>query len=730
MTKRLKGLGGGLRKPFIFPIFLKIVTLSLFFSLLSLFLYIATLYFPRGYLLEEMVYILIIIFGISLFAAGSIVEPLKRLKMGFSKLSQGESAYIEVRSGDELEELVDSFNKMVYELEIQRETIKKSEEKYRALLEDINDWVFEIDEDLKITYSSSRCREMIGKESDEILGRSILDFMELDMPAEGLKSEEQIRFDATLVGNKIVEVTGRPFSENGRRGFRCVARDITLRKKAEEEAAYLVSILEHSIDAIVSLDLDTKIVSWNKGAELMFGYKAEEMIGKPLSVLIPPERHEECAENFRRVLKEKYVRDIEAVRISKSGKVVIVDQTITGIVDSEGELIGYVVIMRDITERKRSQENLKMAYAELERKTRELEASKRELEYLANIVENSGDAIYSVTLDGEIVSWNRTAEKLFGWAKEEAIGMDSSKLLPDEIKNETEFVIQRIQEGERELRFETRRVRKDGEIIDVEVTVSPLFDGGLSGISLISRDITMKREAEREAERRMLKYEVERGRIYFADDFGLAVDVLNDLMKCGYTAKVITRRYPEAIGINKENHVMITDKRRGKTVSPDIESIYHEIVNLSGWRNAVLLDLDYLIIKHNFEEIYELLQKLKDLFFVLNKGILVVVSDSGLVGGRELKLLKMECGMIRSKEVELPSEMYELLRYIYSRNRLGDRPSIKDVMDSFNITRNTAKKRIKYLAEKGLVRVMKDGRARVLEVMEGGKELFRFLDGY
>ncbi len=96
-----------------------------------------------------------------------------------------------------------------------------------------------------------------------------------------------------------------------------------------------------------------------------------------------------------------------------------------------------------------------------------------------------------------------------------------------------------------------------------------------------------------------------------------------------------------------------------------------------------------------------------------------------MLGERELKLLKMECSTIKSKEVEIPDEIYEVLRFVYSKNRVGERPSIKDVMSSFGITRNTAKKRVQQLCDRGLIRIIKDGRLKVLEVTEEGREVMR-----
>ncbi len=706
-------------------IFAKFVILSFLISATSLVLG-ASVVGVIGPSLSYFAYIIVVIISVSLFVAGSILEPIEKLKDAFSKAVSGELETVNIQTGDEFEELASAFNWMVRELRKEKEALKESEERFRSIVEEIEGWVFELDRDYRFVYTSPSVKEYLGYTEAEVLERDIRDFIE-NFPVNELARKESFEIEVVTKHRKI-----HPLEINVTRSgdiYRCFARSIEHRKKIEQELAFFREILEHSVDAIVILDIDSRIVVWNKGAEMMFGYTPDEAIGKPITFLLPEDQWEQCRLNFRRAVMEGHVKDIESVRIRKDGSTIVVDQTLTSIHDDSGELVGFVAIMRDITRRKRTEIELKNMCEELERRTREILEVQKELYRLANIVENSNDAIYSVNLEGRITSWNKTAERIFGWRKEEAIGMESSALLPDEIKNETEFILRRLREGDRDLRFETRRMKRNGEIIDVEVTVSPLFDeaGDLEGFSIISRDISMKKEAERETERRILRYNVERGRVYFAESFDLAVDVFQDLVKCGYEGKVISRRYPEVIGISEESHLMLSLRKKGRTVEPDPKIVYKEIANLPGWKNAVLLDLDYLLVKRSFEEVYELLQNLKDLFFVLNKGVLIVVSDTGLLSEDEMKLLKMECSIIQSKEVDIPDEFFEVLRFIYSKNRVGERPSIKDVMANFGITRNTAKKRLAYLQNKGLIRMIKDGRMKVLEVTENGKEVFRFV---
>lgn len=122
--------------------------------------------------------------------------------------------------------------------------------------------------------------------------------------------------------------------------------------------------------------------------------------------------------------------------------------------------------------------------------------------FLAAIVESSDDAIISKNLSGIITSWNKSAERLFGYSAHEAVGGSVTMLIPDDRLGEEPSILARIQSGERVDHFETRRRRKDGEIIDISLTISPIRDseGTIIGASKIARDITERRQAEQRQE--------------------------------------------------------------------------------------------------------------------------------------------------------------------------------------------------------------------------------------
>src|SRR5438045_6588406 len=121
-------------------------------------------------------------------------------------------------------------------------------------------------------------------------------------------------------------------------------------------------------------------------------------------------------------------------------------------------------------------------------------------ELLAAIIDSSDDAIISKTLDGIITSWNRGAERLFGYTAAEAIGRSVLLIIPDDRKSEEEMILTRLRRGERTDHFETVRVTKDGRLLDISLTISPICDeaGQLIGASKVARDITDEKRTQRE----------------------------------------------------------------------------------------------------------------------------------------------------------------------------------------------------------------------------------------
>ena len=253
-------------------------------------------------------------------------------------------------------------------------------------------------------------------------------------------------------------------------------------RRLQAAAQHFAAIVEFSDDAIVSKDLDGVVVSWNPAAERLFGYRADEMIGRPIRVIIPPDRQTEEDAVLAAVRRGDTVDHFETVRQRKDGSFVPISLTVSPIRDAAGQVVGASKIARDLTRVERAQ---------------------RDALRLAAIVDSSDDAIISKDLDGIIRSWNGAAERMFGFAADEIVGKSVRVLIPEDRQDEEDEVLARIRAGHRVEHFETMRLRRDGSLVAVSLTVSPILraDGTVAGASKIARDITDRKQAEQERER-------------------------------------------------------------------------------------------------------------------------------------------------------------------------------------------------------------------------------------
>ena len=266
-------------------------------------------------------------------------------------------------------------------------------------------------------------------------------------------------------------------------GVVLVFRDMTERRQAEAARAHLAAIVESADDAIISKTMEGVITSWNRGAERLYGYTAAEMIGQPIARLIPPDLADDFPMIMARLRRGERIEHYETQRLAKDGTRIDVALTISPLRDSTGQIIGASKIARDMTER------------------RQAEAARA---HLAAIVESADDAIISKTMEGVITSWNRSAERLYGYTAAEMIGQPIARLIPPDLADDLPMILARLRRGERIEHYETQRLAKDGTRIDVALTISPLRDstGQIIGASKIARDITARKQAEAELERR------------------------------------------------------------------------------------------------------------------------------------------------------------------------------------------------------------------------------------
>ena len=241
--------------------------------------------------------------------------------------------------------------------------------------------------------------------------------------------------------------------------------------------AFFAALVNSSSDAIISKSLEGIITSWNKGAERIFGYTAAEMIGRRIDTLFPADRLDEEPGILERIRRGEQIEHYETVRRRKDGSLVDLSLTISPIIDADGRVIGASKVARDITDRREA----------------ELSALR-----LAAIVEGTDDAIISKNLQGVVTTWNPAAERIFGYTAEEMIGQPITRVIPGDRLDEEQQFLARLQRGERVEHFQTIRQRKDGRLIHVSLTISPIrdHDGAIVGASKIARDITELRDAQ------------------------------------------------------------------------------------------------------------------------------------------------------------------------------------------------------------------------------------------
>ena len=267
---------------------------------------------------------------------------------------------------------------------------------------------------------------------------------------------------------------------------------------------WLAAIVESSDDAIIGESLEGVVTSWNRGAERIFGYSAQEAIGKPVQSLIwPVQENERDAALLRRVVRGGRIEHFEAIRRHKNGTTVLVSLSMSPILDSSGALIGVAKIARDITSRVAMEQSL-LASSDQVRALTEREAQAQAAS-LANqrfreLIENAPDGILQVDGTGKIILSNRTAETLFGYADSELLARCVDDLVPEAHRrghaqhraNFAEVGMTRPMG----LGLDLYARRKDGSEFPVEISLSPVKTDDGVYVTAVIRDVTERKRTE------------------------------------------------------------------------------------------------------------------------------------------------------------------------------------------------------------------------------------------
>jgi PAS domain S-box-containing protein len=269
-------------------------------------------------------------------------------------------------------------------------------------------------------------------------------------------------------------------------GFALMSRDISARRRAEDERNRLALLVESSNDAIVGKSLDGTVQSWNRGAEIVYGYTAQEMIGRTTSILLPPDRQNELDALLQRIRGGEHIESFETVRVRHDGSRIDVSLTVSPILDAAGAVVGASTIARDITERK-------WVEAMVHESATKFRA----------ILDAAPDSVIISTADGRIMLVNREFELQFGYARTQIIGQRVDDFLPMPIPEVTEErkpalvnidpIAQLLGPG-----VQVTAQRIDGSEFPVEIRLSTVEAGDATLFILVVRDVSERVRAERD----------------------------------------------------------------------------------------------------------------------------------------------------------------------------------------------------------------------------------------
>jgi PAS domain S-box-containing protein len=326
--------------------------------------------------------------------------------------------------------------------------------------------------------------ELLGYPAEEYVGRHIAEF-HADADAVGgilarltageTLRDEPARMRAKDGSIKHVRITSNVKRKDGKfLHTRCITRDVSSEHESQQVVAETGDYLEGMLEGFVAYDGNWRMTYMNRAAEQILGRDRRDVLGKTWHQAFPHAVGNPVDHMYQRVMNSRQAERMEFCYPHYRHRWLEISASPVG----NG---GVAVYFRDITELKR----------------RELATSR-----LAAIVESSDDAIISKSLTGIIQSWNQAAERMYGFTAQEAIGQSILMLIPPERHHEEDEMLARLRRGERIEHYDTVRRRKNGELLDVSLTVSPIRDehGRISGASKIARDITEKKRAQQALE--------------------------------------------------------------------------------------------------------------------------------------------------------------------------------------------------------------------------------------
>jgi PAS domain S-box-containing protein len=371
-------------------------------------------------------------------------------------------------------------------------------------LTSIGDAVLVTDQNGRVTSMNAEAERLTGWSEREASGKSLREIFQIlneqtRQPAENPVDKVLRLGTVTGLANHTVLISrdGRetPIDDSAAPirhgdspilGVVLVFRDVTEQHRAQQESARLAAIVESSGDAIFTKDLNGIINTWNRSAQRLFGYEPHEIIGKPVTVLFPPDRLHEEDDILGRLQLGQPSERLETIRMTKDGRPVHVSVSVSPLKNGDTEIIGASKIIQDITELVAAREELT-----------------REKELLATTLASIGDGVILTDAEGRVTYLNQEAERLTGWTADEARTHPLNevfKIINEKTRDTVENPVDKVMRhgGVVGLANHTLLIAKDGREIPIDDSAAPIREPGgpMFGIVLVFRDFTERKQAE------------------------------------------------------------------------------------------------------------------------------------------------------------------------------------------------------------------------------------------
>jgi PAS domain S-box-containing protein len=373
-------------------------------------------------------------------------------------------------------------------------TLRSADEPYRFLAECMSEGVAYLNPDCTILFCNQRLGEMVGRPIEKLVAlpattlvpaaerEQFQNFLMHGFKGSGRRELQFERSDGHLIP-ALASVNLIPNEQAP--GLCLITTDLRESKRIEENLIRLASIVTNSNDAIVGKTLDGVVTSWNPGAEAIYGYSADEVIGKPIFMVIPPDRRQESEAILDQIKQGKRVHHLETERVRKDGKRVQISLSCSPIKDSKGKVLGASTISRDITQSKRAEHELRISQ-----------------ERLALALQAGRSGSFEWDIANDVTVWSPETEQLYGLSPGAFGGTREdweSLVVPEDRGGMQTALLQSLRTGELVAAWRIRR-RDNGEIHWIDARAKVFLDPAGLPVRMvgINVDITDRKRSQEE----------------------------------------------------------------------------------------------------------------------------------------------------------------------------------------------------------------------------------------